>query len=61
VYEKKYKISEALTLFCKANELKPLINVLSTSDNNYTGSGHLLSTMSVELDGLEQGFRDYLK
>jgi GDP-L-fucose synthase len=61
VYEKKYKISEALTLFCKVNELEPLINVLSTSDNNYTGSGHLLNTMSVKLDGLEQGFREYLK
>lgn len=61
VYEQKYKISEVVDKFCRVNQLEPNFKVISTSNNNYTGSGHLLSTMNIKLDGLEKGLEDYLK
>ena len=61
VYEQKYKISEVLDKFCKVNQIEPNFKVISTSNNNYTGSGHRLSTMSVKLDGLENGLKEYVK
>jgi nucleoside-diphosphate-sugar epimerase len=61
VYEQKYKISEVIDKFCKVNQLDPNFKVVSTNNNNYTGSGHLLSTMSINLDGLEKGLKEYIK
>lgn len=60
VYDKKIKISEALELFCKVNDLDSNFTVVSQSSNNYTGSGLSLKTLGIKLDGLEQGFKDYL-
>lgn len=61
VYQEKKKISQALELFCSANELEPNFTVVSTNDNNYTGSAERLYSLGIKLDGLEQGFREYLK
>lgn len=60
VYEGKLKISEALELFCLTNNLKPNFTVVSESSNNYTGSGLSLKTLGIKLQGLKQGFKDYL-
>lgn len=61
VYKDKIKISQALELFCSANGLEPNFTVTSTSDNNYTGSAERLYSLGIQLNGLEQGFREYLK
>jgi GDP-L-fucose synthase len=61
VYKDKNRISRALELFCAVNSLEPNFYVTSTSFNNYTGSADLLYSLGIEFDGLEQGFRDYLK
>lgn len=59
VYMNKYKISEVVELFAEVKGIKSNFKVLSTSDNNYTGSGEILDSLCIELDGLEQGFKDY--
>ena len=60
VYEDKIKISEALRLFAKQNDLDPNFAVVSESSNNYTGSGLALKSLGVGLQGLEHGFKNYL-
>jgi GDP-L-fucose synthase len=60
VYENKIKISDALRLFCLNNELDPNFTIVSESCNNYTGSGLSLKTIGIELQGLEQGFKEYI-
>lgn len=60
VYENKIKISQALNLFCKVNDLEPNFTVQSISSNNYTGSNLSLKTLGIKLSGLEEGFRNYL-
>lgn len=60
VYEHKIKISQALQLFCETRNLDSNFTVLSESSNNYTGSGLLLKTLQIKLDGLEQGFKEYI-
>lgn len=60
VYEQKLKISQVLKKFCSANDLEPNFRVVSESSNNYTGSGLSLKTLGIKLNGLEQGFKDYL-
>ena len=59
VYLKKYKISEAVAMFADAREIKSNFTIASTSKNNYTGSGEKLHSLRIELNGLEQGFKDY--
>ncbi len=59
VYTKKYKISEAVTLFAQIRGLQSDFKIFSESMNNYTGSGEKLHSLGIELDGLEQGFKDY--
>ena len=59
VYLKKYKISEAVAMFADAREIKSNFTIASTSKNNYTGSGEKLHSLGIELNGLEQGFKDY--
>lgn len=60
VYEPKLKISQVLKKFCSVNDLEPNFKVVSESDNNYTGSGLSLKTLGIKLEGLEQGFKDYI-
>lgn len=60
VYEQKLKISQALKKFCSVNDLEPNFKVISESNNNYTGSGLSLKTLGIKLEGLEQGFRNYI-
>ena len=60
VYEQKLKISQALKKFCSVNDLEPNFKVVSKSDNNYTGSGLSLKTLGIKLEGLEQGFKNYI-
>lgn len=59
VYLKKCKISEAVTLFAQARGLPSDFKVFSERQNNYTGNGEKLHSLGIELDGLEQGFKDY--
>lgn len=59
VYQKKYKISEALRLFCQLQNIPEDIYVASASENNYTGSGEVLSSLNLPLTGLEYGFKHY--
>lgn len=59
VYKKKYKISEVLDMFCRLNNLPADFAIVSTSENNYTGSGRRLSNIPVQLEGLEQGLIKY--
>ena len=61
VYEDKIKISQALELFCHVNGIEPNFTVVSTGGNNYTGSSEHLYSLGIKLDGLENGFREYLK
>lgn len=59
VYPEKYKISEVVAKFAEIRGIKSNFVINSTSKNNYTGSGDVLYSLDIELDGLEQGFRDY--
>ena len=59
VYPDKYKISEVLGKFCTLNNLEPKFIVDSTSPNNYTGNGNPLSSLSIKLNGLEHGLKNY--
>lgn len=59
VYMKKYKISEAVKMFAHARGLPSDFKIFSDSLNNYTGNGEKLQSLGIELDGLEQGFKDY--
>ena len=61
VYKDKVKISQALDLFCRVNDLDSNFTVISTGENNYTGSSQRLYSLGIKLDGLENGFREYLK
>lgn len=61
VYLQKFKISEVLEKFCKANNLESDFLVTSTSQNNYTGSGALLAELNFNLIGLDKGLECYLK
>jgi GDP-L-fucose synthase len=60
VYENKFKISEALQLFCEVNNIEQNFTIASESNLNYTGSGVLLKSLGLKLIGLEEGFRKYL-
>lgn len=60
VYEDKIKISQAAKLFADIKKLRQEITVVSTSKNNYTGSHENLYSLGIELQGLEQGFIDYV-
>lgn len=59
VYPTKHKISQVLKMFCQQKNLEPNFKIVSTSDNNYTGSAHRLSSMNIKLLGLEQGLKSY--
>jgi nucleoside-diphosphate-sugar epimerase len=60
VYEDKIKISQAIELFCKTNGLDSNFKVLSVGGNNYTGNSERISSLKINLDGLEKGFKNYL-
>lgn len=59
VYEKKYKISQAMKLFCQMQNLPQDICITSTSMNNYTGNDQLLRSLKLPLSGLNYGFKNY--
>jgi len=59
VYKTKYKISEVLEKFCYIKQLKSNYVVVSTSENNYCGSGAALDSLGIKLAGLEKGFENY--
>lgn len=61
VYTNKLKISEALQLFAKINNIITPINIVSTSSNNYTGDGKKLASLKFDLLGLEEGFKRYVR
>lgn len=60
VYVNKIKVSEAVELFCSLNNIEPNYSIVSTNNNNYTGSGIKLQSLGVKLQELEQGFKEYL-
>jgi GDP-L-fucose synthase len=59
VYQDKYKISQVIEQFCNLNDLEPNFKVLSTIDNNYTGSGCNLASLAIPLNGLKHGLKNY--
>jgi GDP-L-fucose synthase len=59
VYLEKLKISKVLEKFCNIKELKSNYVVVSTSNNNYCGSGEALYSLNIPLDGLETGLKNY--
>lgn len=59
VYEHKVKISEAAEAFKRINNLSTKINVISNSNQNYTGCYKSINSLGIHLDGLDQGFKDY--
>lgn len=61
VYAQKLKISEALDLFCKINNLNKNFCVKSNSIINYTGNSQNLESLQIPLNGLTEGFKSYLK
>lgn len=61
VYTNKLKISEALQLFAKINNITTPIKIVSTSSNNYTGDGKKLADLKFNLLGLEEGFKRYVQ
>lgn len=61
VYEKKYKISEVLKMFCDLNSLESNYSIISESNNNYTGSALLLKALNIKLKGLEMGLINYIQ
>jgi nucleoside-diphosphate-sugar epimerase len=60
VYPNKFKISEVLAQFCDLNDIEPNFTVVSTSKNNYTGSGDNLQSLGIKLSGLDAGLVRYL-
>lgn len=59
VYMNKYKISQVLTKFCNLKNLEPKFQVISSSKNNYTGSGNRLNALGIKLNGLEHSLLNY--
>jgi len=55
VYYDKHKISEVVEMFANIHGLKKNFTVVSTSENNYTGSGTALKALDLNLDGLTKG------
>jgi GDP-L-fucose synthase len=55
VYYDKHKISEVVEMFANIHGLKKNFTVVSTSENNYTGSGTALEALGLNLDGLKKG------
>ena len=60
VYTEKHKISDMIMQYCSLHNLKPNYNVVSTSDNNYTGNSANLDSLNIKLDGLEKGLSEYV-
>jgi GDP-L-fucose synthase len=61
VYTEKFKISDVLEKFCRLNNLESNFSVVSTSMNNYTGSGDLLASLDLNLKGLDFGLKTYME
>ena len=61
VYLEKNKISDVIKNFCSLNNLKSNYTITSTSNLNYTGSGLLLNSLGIKLNGLEHGLSNYVQ
>jgi nucleoside-diphosphate-sugar epimerase len=59
VYQNKLLISETIQKFATIKNIATPIQVISTSNKNYTGNGDKLAALNIKLSGLENGFRDY--
>lgn len=59
VYPTKYKISEVLTKFCDLNSIKKEFEIVSTSENNYTGNAEKLKFLNLNLLGLNSELINY--
>jgi GDP-L-fucose synthase len=60
VYEDKYKISEVIIKYDRIHNRLPKLEIISTSENNYTGDSTALYSLGIELDGLEKGLEQYV-
>lgn len=60
VYAEKLRISDALRLFCRVNNMPERFSISSISSNNYTGDSKKISSLNLPLTGIVQGFKDYL-
>jgi nucleoside-diphosphate-sugar epimerase len=59
VYQNKLLISETILKFAEIKNITTPIEITSSIDKNYTGSGQKLAKLNIKLDGLENGFKNY--
>ena len=60
VYADKNKISELIIKYDRIHNRLPKLEIVSTSDNNYTGDSTALYSLGIKLDGLEKGLAQYV-
>jgi len=58
VYDQKLKISDLLNRYYKLHNIDKTVNVVSTSQNNYTGSNSRLNKLNIKLTGLDSVLQD---
>jgi UDP-glucose 4-epimerase len=59
VYKEKLLLSDVVNKFKLMHNINNLIEVESTGFHNYTGNNALLESLSIKLDGLECGIKNY--
>jgi dTDP-4-dehydrorhamnose reductase len=60
VYKEKYKLSEFLKKFCEVHRVdSSSIEVVSSTEKNYTGNSEILDRYDIPLLGLERSFKEY--
>ena len=60
VYTKKQTLSNVLTKFAELRHELCSMNIKSLSNLSYTGDGSRLQSLGIQLDGLEEGLKEYL-
>jgi hypothetical protein len=58
VYPEKYSLSNIINMFTHFHKKSPVIDITGTG-NNYTGNGHKLSNLNIQLKGLVASIREY--
>jgi nucleoside-diphosphate-sugar epimerase len=61
VYQHKIKLSTFLEKFKNIHSIDTKIQIVSTSDNSYTGDSSNLYASGIKLDGLDTGIKSYFK
>jgi len=59
VYREKYTVSELLEIFRKIHGVTTKVNIVGTSNMNYTGSSKQLDSLGLTLNGIESSIGQY--